>query len=97
MFGDRQVASAQSGGSPYVITQTFTNPRVAMSAWIRVYHERRFCRLRPELGLPNRDVREVPPAVDTEKFKYLRFANVRPSNGFCVVIRGVVPGIYASW
>lgn len=68
-----------------------------MSAWIHVYHERRFCHLRPELGLPNRSVREVIPPIDKDEYKYLRMCNMRASNGYCTVIRGLEVGVFSSW
>ena len=91
------VAHIQLGDSPLAVAQTFRSPRAALLAWQRVYHERRYCRLRPWLPPPSRAIREVVYPVIEHQYSYLTRRDIPPSAAYCVVIRGLATGIFDSW
>ena len=49
------------------------------------------------MQLPNRSVREKVVSVDRSLYPYLDVPPLPPQNNFCVVIRGLRTGVYASW
>ena len=89
---------ANAGPSQHIVWESFTNPHVALARWAKVFHERLYCRFASDRYFPNRDICEDVIPVNNPFHRYLRVDYAAPAHSsYCVVVRGLRPGVYASW
>ena len=67
-----------------------------MDEWEDAVRHFNYCLIRNIRDLPDRTVVESPPAIGG-KYSYLRPDNGDTQAQYCVVFRGLSPGIYTSW
>ncbi|KAI0702991.1 hypothetical protein BC835DRAFT_1303241 [Cytidiella melzeri] len=78
------------------IFQTVLSEDLAYMVWDGVVSDRNFCRMRRGHPYPDRSVAEVVEPVVAAEYPYLR-SEVRPTVGYTVVLRGLLPGVYDIW
>lgn len=80
-------------GCPLAVFQSFDRSDDAYKEWEICHYFHQVCRMRRGGPLPDCRVHERADYVDSCDYWYL-LGDFRPSFGFVVVFRGVVPGVY---